>query len=86
VHWVVLDAPVETTLARARADLTRGLSRDAAFHAERHARFRRLVADVPAVQTFDTGSTGVDVITDEVLAALGIGRTPVGAGTPVAER
>lgn len=73
VHWVLLDAPVGTTLARAVADPTRGLSRDAGFHADRHARFRRLLDDVPATQVFDTSTTSVDSITDQMLAALGLG-------------
>lgn len=30
VHWVVVDAPVAVTFARAIADPTRGLSRDRA--------------------------------------------------------
>lgn len=69
-HWVVLDAPVVTTLARAEADLTRGLSRQATFHHDRHERFRRLLVDLPAAQTFDTSATGPDVIAHQVLAAL----------------
>lgn len=72
VHWVLLDAPVATTLARAAADPTRGLSRDAAFHTERHARFQRLLTDIPAAQTFDTSTTGVEAITEQVLAAVNL--------------
>ena len=69
-HWVVLDAPVATTLARAEADPTRGLSRQAAFHHERHQRFRLLIADLPAAQTFDTTTTSPDAIAEQVLTAL----------------
>ena len=69
-HWVVLDAPVDTTLVRAQSDPTRGLSRQAAFHHERHQRFRRLIADLPAAQTFDTTTTGPDAIAEQVLTAL----------------
>jgi len=72
VHWVLLDAPLSTTLARAAADPSRGLSRDAAFHTDRHARFRRWRAGVPAAQSFDTSTTGVDSITGQVLDALGL--------------
>lgn len=70
VHWVVLDAPVATTFARAAADPTRGVSREAAFHHERHERFRRLVGDIPAAQSFDTGATDARTIASEVLAAV----------------
>ena len=72
VHWVVLDAPVTATLARAQADPTRGLSRDAAFHHDRHARFRRLRAGIPAAQLFDTAATNPDTIAREILAALDV--------------
>jgi len=70
VTWVLLDAPVETTLARAAADQTRGLSRDATFHTDRHARFRRLLDGIPADHVFDTSTTSVNSITDHLLAAL----------------
>jgi hypothetical protein len=69
-HWVVLDAPVATTSARAAVDPTRGLSRDPAFHHERHQRFRRLMTGLPADEVFDTGSTGVEAVAVAVLAAL----------------
>jgi len=71
VHWVLLDAPVAATLARAAADPTRGLSRDAGFHTDRHARFRRWRSGIPAAQTFDTSTTGVEEITHRVATALG---------------
>lgn len=70
VHWVVVDAPVSVTFARAVADPGRGLSRDRDFHLERHARFRALVAGIPAHQTFDSSSTGAEGIAAAVLAAI----------------
>lgn len=76
-HWVLLDTPVETTLERAQADPTRGISREEAFHRERHERYRRLVAeaaDVPqvgAAQVFDTSSTSTGEVVAAVVRALG---------------
>jgi len=72
-HWVLLDTPVETTLERARADPTRGLSREEAFHRERHERYRRLLragAEGP-VQVFDTSTTSTEEVVTAVVHALG---------------
>src|SRR6185312_15201987 len=48
VLWVVIEAPVPVTLARARADDTRGLSREPEFHHAAHRRFRQLRPGIPA--------------------------------------
>lgn len=69
-HWVLLDAPVTATLTRAQADLSRGLSRDAAFHHDRYERFRGLRAGIPAAQTFDTQATDADTIALAILTVL----------------
>ncbi|MBF5082630.1 AAA family ATPase [Quadrisphaera sp. INWT6] len=71
-HWVLLDTPVETTLERAQADATRGISREEAFHRERHERYRRLVADgSPAAQVFDTSTASTGEVVAAVVRALG---------------
>ncbi len=72
VHWVVVDAPVSVTFERAAADPTRGLSRDPAFHVERHQRFRALLPGIPADQTFDSDSASADSIAAAVLAAIDV--------------
>ncbi len=70
VHWVLLDAPVVTTLARAQADPTRGISAEPGFHHDRHQRFQRLRADIPATQTLDTSATDADTIARRVLTSV----------------
>ena len=71
VHAVVIDAPVSVTFQRATADPARGLSREEAFHTESHARFRALLPEIPADQTFDSGSRSADSIATAILDALG---------------
>jgi len=73
VHWVVVDAPVAVTFARATADPTRGLSRDRAFHTERHQRFRDLLPGIPADQTFSSDGRSADSIAAAILAAIDVG-------------
>jgi hypothetical protein len=77
-HWVLLEAPVTTTLDRARRDPTRGVSREEGFHRRCHERFGRLRPGVPADQRFDTAGTGVAEIVAEVSAVLfpDLGETP----------
>jgi|GEM_PF-459976 len=80
-HWVLLDAPVETTLERAQADPTRGTSKEEAFHRERHERFRRLVpgsSELRSAQVFDTSTTSTDEVVAAVLAAMGWRPAPTG--------
>jgi hypothetical protein len=71
VRWVVIDAPVSVTLARAQADPNRGLSRDPGFHRSAHRRFRDLLPAIPAEMTFDSSVLSADeiatVIANEVL-------------------
>jgi shikimate kinase len=43
VHWVVIDAPLDVTLARAQAEPGRGRSREPEFHRAAHHRFRQLL-------------------------------------------
>lgn len=52
--WVVIDAPVSVTFARAQADPTRGLSRDPGFHHRAHQRFREHLPMIPADRVFDS--------------------------------
>jgi adenylylsulfate kinase-like enzyme len=70
VHWVVVDAPVAVTLARAQADPTRGLSRDPEFHHRAHRRFRDLLAGIPAAQTFASDRLSAEQIASAVLGAI----------------
>lgn len=80
-HWVLLDAPVGFTLARAQADPTRGVSKEEAFHRERHERFRRLLAEsseLRSAQVFDTSTTSTGQVVDAVLAAIGWCTGPIG--------
>jgi adenylylsulfate kinase-like enzyme len=72
VHWVVIDAPVAVTLARAQADPGRGLSREPEFHAEAHQRFRQLLPEIPAAQTFDSERMSAEQIASAVLDAIGV--------------
>ena len=55
-------APVSVTLARAQADPSRGLSRDAEFHHAAHRRFRGLLPAIPAELTFDSSASSADEI------------------------
>jgi thymidylate kinase len=70
VHWVVIDAPVAVTLARAQADPGRGQSRESEFHSEAHQRFRQLLSGIPAAQTFDSDRMSAEQIASAVLEAL----------------
>jgi thymidylate kinase len=66
VRWVVIDSPVSVTLARARANPNRGLSRDPEFHHAAERRFRELFPAIPAELTFDSSVLSVD----EIAAAI----------------
>lgn len=68
--WVVLDAPVEVTLARARADDGRGLSQDPAFHRAAHERFRGLLPGISADAVFDSSELSPPQIAAAVVALL----------------
>jgi hypothetical protein len=71
-HWVVIDAPVAVTLARAQGDPDRGLSREPEFHGEAHQRFRQLLTEIPAAQTFESERMSAEQIAAAVLAAIGV--------------
>jgi shikimate kinase len=72
VHWVVIDAPVGVTLARAQGDPRRGLSREPTFHHEAHHRFRQLLPNIPAAQTFDSERMSAEQIASAVLDAIDV--------------
>jgi thymidylate kinase len=70
VHWVVIDAPVAVTLARAQAEPGRGRSREPQFHRAAHQRFRELLPAIPAAQTFDSERMSAEQIAAAVLDAI----------------
>lgn len=72
VHWVVIDATVNVTLARAQGDPRRGLSREPKFHRDAHQRFRQLLPKIPAAQTFDSERMSAEQIASAVLDAIGV--------------
>jgi hypothetical protein len=72
VHWVVIDAPVAVTLARAQADPGRGRSREPEFHGQAHQRFRQLLPQIPAAQTFDSVRMSAEQMAGAVLDAIGV--------------
>jgi hypothetical protein len=72
VHWVVIYAPVNVTLARAQAEPGRGRSRQPEFHRAAHPRFRQLLPKIPAAQTFDSERMSADQIASAVLDAIGV--------------
>jgi thymidylate kinase len=72
VLWVVIDAAVAVTLARAQADPQRGLSRDPVFHHRAHRRFRELLPTIPADLTFDSVELEADRIAAAIADTLGV--------------
>ncbi|MFY1674413.1 hypothetical protein ACN27G_31440 [Plantactinospora sp. WMMB334] len=70
VLWVVIDAPVSVTLARARADPARVLSRDPTFHRSRHRHFRKLLPTIPADVTFDSETLDAEQIANAIMDRL----------------
>ena len=70
VLWIVIDAAVSVTLARAQADPRRGLSRDPEFHHAAHGRFRELLPLIPADRTFDSGELGAEQIATAIADEL----------------
>ncbi len=67
VRWVVIDAPVAITFARAQADPNRRLSRDPEFHHAAHRRFRDLLPAIPVELTFDSSAFSADEIADTIV-------------------
>lgn len=70
VRWVVIDAPVSVTLARAQADPSRGLSRDPDFHHAAHRRFRDLLPAIPAELTFNSSVSSADDIAAAIVGKI----------------
>jgi hypothetical protein len=81
VLWVVIHAPVSVTLARARADPGRGLSRDPDFHHAAHRRFRELLPLIPADRAFDSGRLGAGRIALTIADTLGVTRPSRSGGS-----
>jgi hypothetical protein len=73
VRWVVIDADVSTTLARAQADPTRGLSRQPEFHHSAHRRFRELAPLIPADRRFNSDDLDAEQIADAIAGMLSVG-------------
>jgi hypothetical protein len=71
VLWVVIDATVAVTFARAQADPGRVLSRDPEFHHAAHRRFRELVPMIPADRVFDSEELDADQIAAAIADTLG---------------
>lgn len=71
-EYVVIDAPVPLTLARAQADPSRKLSRDPDFHLRAHARFRALLPNIPGDLRLDTSTAGVENIAQAVERTLNL--------------
>lgn len=72
VEYVVIDAPVSLTLARALDDPSRQRSSDADFHLAAHARFRRLLPGIPCRLLLDTSTAGVGDIAGAVETTLNL--------------
>lgn len=72
VEYVVIDAPVSLTLARALDDPSRKLSSDPDFHRAAHARFRSLLPGIPCRLLLDTSTAGVDDIARAVETTLNL--------------
>jgi hypothetical protein len=70
--WIVIDATVSVTLARAQADRGRGLSRDPEFHHAAHRRFRELLPAIPADRAFDSEELGAEQIAAAIEAMMGV--------------
>jgi adenylylsulfate kinase-like enzyme len=70
--WVVIDAPVAVTFARAQADPGRGLSREPEFHHAAHRRFRELLPMIPADQAFNSEELSADQIAAAIEATINI--------------
>jgi adenylylsulfate kinase-like enzyme len=72
VLWVVIDATMSVTLARAQADPGRGLSRDPEFHHAAHRRFRELLPAIPADHAFNSEDLDAEQIAAAIAAAMGV--------------
>jgi hypothetical protein len=72
VLWVVIDATVSVTFARAQADPGRGLSRDTEFHHAAHRRFRELLPAIPADRAFDSDEMEAEQIAAAIETTMGV--------------
>src|SRR3954454_2892018 len=72
--WVVIEAALSVTLARAQAVPGRGLSRDPEFHRAAHRRFRELLPTIPADKVFDSEQLSAEQSAAAVADTLGVGR------------
>ena len=72
VLWVVIDAAVSVTFARAQADPGRGLSREPEFHRAAHRRFRELLAAIPAERAFDSEVMDAEQIAAAIEVTMGV--------------
>lgn len=70
--WVVIDAPVSVTLARAQADPGRVVSRDPEFHRSAHRRFRELLPLIPADRVFNSHHRTAAQIAAGIVEELGL--------------
>jgi adenylylsulfate kinase-like enzyme len=71
VLWVVIDATVAVTFARAQADPGRGLSREPEFHHAAHRRFRDSLPAIPADRAFNSEEMGTEQIAAAIEATMG---------------
>jgi hypothetical protein len=78
--WVIVDASVATTLARAQADPERGSSRDPEFHRAAHRRFRELLPLIPADTVFDSEELSAERIAAAIADMLDVAGRGGGAG------
>jgi hypothetical protein len=69
--WVIVEADVTVTLARAQADPTRVRSREPGFHRAAHRRYRELRPGIPADLAFDSGVLAAGEIAAVIADALG---------------
>ncbi|MGI5151966.1 hypothetical protein ACQEVC_37330 [Plantactinospora sp. CA-294935] len=72
VLWIVIDAAVSVTFARAQADPGRGLSRDPGFHHRAHRRFREMLPTIPADRTFNSEELDAEQIAAAIADTLGV--------------
>lgn len=72
VLWVVIDAAVSVTFARAQADPGRVLSRDPGFHHRAHGRFRKMLPTIPADKVFDSVEMEAEQIAAAIADTLGV--------------
>jgi hypothetical protein len=70
LRWILIDAPVAVTLARAQADPGRVRSREPDFHHAAHRRFRELLPGIPADQVFDSVALDAEGIAAEIVETL----------------